>query len=57
MFSEYWRAMGYATKGYDDSKEFYLKTGKRMKLHPMTRLWVEDALDVQESELSQYEAA
>lgn len=41
-----WRAMGYAAKGYDETKEFYAKMGKRMKLHPMTRMWVEDELGV-----------
>lgn len=41
-----WRGAGKAIKGYDDTKNFYLKNKDKMILHHDTRAWIEQQLGV-----------
>jgi len=41
-----WRGAGKAKKGYDDSREWYLKNKESMLLHEETRQWIEQQLRI-----------
>jgi hypothetical protein len=42
-----WRGAGKAINGKDDTKSWYLKNKDNMILHPDTREWIEDQLEIE----------
>lgn len=45
MFCD-WRAAGFVYKGKDDSREYFMRAGPTMLLHPETKEWIEEYYEI-----------